>query len=60
MPAGFDPDIWELLKAKRQSQKGQEKSMQMRAVQKSKSSKETQMRSIEKRMMGELVTYASL
>jgi len=60
MPVGLDPEVWETLKAKLRSAKAQEKSMQMRAVSKSKSNKETQMRSIEKRMMGELVTCASL
>jgi hypothetical protein len=54
-PADVDDDIWETLCAKRQSAKSKAKSEQMRAISKGRGSKEAQMRSIEKTMIGELV-----
>lgn len=54
-PPEVDKDVWIALEAKRKSHEAQEKSAKMRSISRRKSTKEDQMRAIEKNMIGELV-----
>jgi hypothetical protein len=54
-PVDINPDVWKALEDRRQSPEAQEKSAKMSSISKGKASKESQMRAIEKTMIGELV-----